>query len=182
VAKLPASSSLERGRPWHLVEHPRSPFRCDVCGATIPDHEASSFTTLPKMYYETPPAGYAPCNRASSPGSSPAGFDGLSADYDHVANGDPKTASSMPSHAPPDFGGRFVFTRTGDTMPAVYRVEVFLAGLPPVTTMLRWDESSRPQLEPPLADEWAQDETLKLARVLHKDPKPRLTRWRGRPS
>ena len=144
-----------------------------MCGETIPDHEAASFTTLPKMYYDTPPAGCTPCNRT-------AGFDGWSAEYDNVASGDPK--SSMPSHAPPDFGGRFVFTREGETLPAVYRVEVFLAGVPAMTTTLRWDDASRPLLDPPLADAWAQDETLKLARVLTKDPKPRLTRWRGRPS
>jgi hypothetical protein len=163
------------GRPWHLIERPRSPFRCDVCGATIPDHEAASFTTLPKMYYDTPPAGCAPCNRKS-------GFDGWSAEYPNVATGDAKSASSMPSHAPPDFGGRFVFTRESDTTPAVYRVEVFLPGEPPIATTLRWDDASRPRLDPPLTDEWARGETLKLARVLHQDPKPRLTRWRGRPS
>jgi len=154
-----------------------------VCGVTIPDHEAASFTTLPKMYYDTPPTGYAPCNRSRE---ATPGFDGWSAEYENVATGDPKSASSIPSygpsHAPPDFGGRFVFTREGDTTPAVYRVEVFLAGEPPATTMLRWDDASRPQLDPPLSDEWARDETLKLARVLHKDPKPRLTRWRGRPA
>jgi hypothetical protein len=162
-----------RGRPWHLIERPRSPFRCDVCGATIPDHEAASFTTLPKMYYDTPPSGCVPCNRTS-------GFDGFSAEYENVANGDPKSASTMPSHAPPDFGGRFVFTREGEALPASYRVEVFVAGEPPMTTTLRWDDASRPRLDPPLADEWARDETLKLARVLSKDPKTRLTRWRGR--
>ena len=127
------------------------------------------------MYYDTPPAGYAPCNRTR-------GFDGWSAEYPNVAAGDAKSASSMPSHTPPDFGGRFVFTREGDGAPAVYRVEVFLSDGPPLATTLRWDDASRPQLDPPLVDEWARDETLKLARVLHKDPKPRLTRWRGRPS
>lgn len=145
-----------------------------MCGTTIPDHETASFTTLAKMYYDTPPAGYTPCNRAS-------GFDGWSAEYDHVANGDP-SASTLPSHARPEYGARFVFTREGETTPAVYRVEVFLADEPSVTTVLRWDDATRPHLDPPLADEWARDETLKLARVLHKDPKPRLTRWRGRPS
>lgn len=154
-----------RDRPWHLIEKPRSPFRCDVCGATIPDHEAASFTTLPKMYYETPPSGYAPCNRAT-------GYDAWSAEYQNVSSRDQE----------PAFGGRFVFTRDGDTLPPVYRVEVFVAGEQPVETTLRWDADDRPQLDPPLYDDWARDETLKLARVLHKDPRSRLTRWRGRSS
>jgi hypothetical protein len=150
-----------RDRAWHLVEKPRSPFRCDVCGATIPDHEASSFTTLPKMYYDTPPAGYVPCNRT--------GYDAWSAEYSNVADRD-----AAPAH-----GGRFVFTREGETTPVVYRVEVLRAGVPTITTSLRWDDADRPVLEPEIADAWARDETLKLARVLHRDPKPRLSRWRG---
>lgn len=150
-----------RGRVWHLVEKPRSPFRCDVCGATIPDHEASSFTTLPKMYYDTPPAGCVPCNRT--------GFDAFSAEYPNVADRD----------AIPDHGARFVFTREGDAAPVIYRVEVLVAGGPTLATSLRWDESDRPVLEPDMAEGWVRDETLKLARVLHKDPKPRLSRWRG---
>lgn len=63
------------GIPWHLIEKPRAPFHCDVCGQAIADDAWHTFTTLPKMYYETPPAGYVPCNR---------GFDALGASYDHV--------------------------------------------------------------------------------------------------
>jgi hypothetical protein len=66
------------GRPWHLIERPRAPFRCDVCGVEIPERDAASFTTLPKMYYDTPPAGYVPCNR---------GYDPMRAGYDHVVDG-----------------------------------------------------------------------------------------------
>jgi hypothetical protein len=148
-----------------LIEKPRSPFRCDVCGATIPDHEAGTFTTLPKMYYDTPPAGYEPCNRAES-------FDAFSAEYEVVA---PAGSQMDPQH-----GGRFVLTREGDAMPPVYGVEVFLPGGVRLASVLRWDGAARPVLDPPLSDTWAHDETLKLARVLSKDPKPRLTRWRSR--
>jgi hypothetical protein len=49
-----------------------------VCGAAIPDDAWSTFTTLPKMYYETPPTGTTPCNR---------GFDGLGARYTHTVDG-----------------------------------------------------------------------------------------------
>jgi hypothetical protein len=57
---------------WHLIENPRAPFCCDVCGQEIPEAELHTFTTLPKMYYETPPVGTVPCNR---------GFDPLAAKY-----------------------------------------------------------------------------------------------------
>jgi hypothetical protein len=72
MATLPGSGPL-----WHLIERPRAPFRCDVCGAAIPDDQWGTFTTLPKMYYDTPPAGYTPCNR---------GFDALGASYDHTVD------------------------------------------------------------------------------------------------
>jgi len=156
VTKLPG-----QGRPWHLIEKPRAPFRCDVCGADIPEREASSFTTLPKMYYETPPTGYVPCNRA--------GYDAWSAEYEHVSSGD----------LHPEQGGRFVFTRQGEASAALYRVEVFLPQGRKLESRLRWDDEGRAELDPPLPDAWAHDESLKLARVLHKDPRPRLSRWRG---
>jgi hypothetical protein len=54
-------------RPWHLIEKPRAPFVCDVCGETIPPDRADTFTTLPKMYDETPPACYEPCRRRFDP-------------------------------------------------------------------------------------------------------------------
>ncbi len=137
-----------------------------MCGVTIPDHEASSFTTLPKMYYDTPPAGCVPCNRT--------GFDAWSAEYPNVADSTPARLRATPTH-----GGRFTFTRDTETAGVVYRVEALVAGGPTITTTLRWDDADRPVLEPELADGWVRDETLKLARVLHKDPKPRLSRWRG---
>jgi hypothetical protein len=66
------------GPLWHLIERPRAPFHCDVCGAAIPEQQWGTFTTLPAMYYDTPPQGYTPCNR---------GFDGLGAEYSHTVDG-----------------------------------------------------------------------------------------------
>ncbi len=63
---------------WHLIVTPRAPFRCDVCGKTIPESELHTFTTLPAMYHDTPPAGYQPCNQ---------GFDALKVEYDAAPNG-----------------------------------------------------------------------------------------------
>lgn len=34
-----------------------------MCGQEIPESELHTFTTLPKMYYETPPAGYERCDQ-----------------------------------------------------------------------------------------------------------------------
>lgn len=78
------------GVPWHLIERPRAPFHCDVCGVAIPDGAWHTFTTLPKMYYETPPSGYVPCNR---------GFDGLAAAYDNVV---PSDGTRLPDPELPD--------------------------------------------------------------------------------
>lgn len=63
---------------WHLIEKPRAPFVCDVCGQTIPESELHTFTTLPKMYYETPPAGYERCDE---------GFDATKLEYHVKADG-----------------------------------------------------------------------------------------------
>jgi hypothetical protein len=75
MATLPGSS----GPLWHLIEKPRAPFHCDVCGTAIPDDQWGTFTTLPKMYYDTPPSGFTPCNRA-------AGFDAMSASYSNTVD------------------------------------------------------------------------------------------------
>jgi len=81
---LPASGPL-----WHLIEKPRAPFHCDVCGAAIPDDQWGTFTTLPKMYYDTPPAGHTPCNRPHAQG----GFDAMTASYDHTVDPPPRGES-----------------------------------------------------------------------------------------
>ncbi len=69
------------GPLWHLIERPRAPFRCDVCGVAIADDQWGTFTTLAKMYYETPPAGCSPCNRPA-----PGGFDPMAANYLHTVD------------------------------------------------------------------------------------------------
>ncbi len=61
-----------------------------------------------------------------------------------------------------------------------YRLDVYLPERGHLHTVLGWDASGGASFEPPLADSWAQSEAIKLARVLHRDPKQRLTRWRGR--
>ena len=65
---------------WHLIERPRAPFHCDVCGQLIDETELHTFTTLPKMYYDTPPSGHEPCNR---------GFDAMKLDYENAVDGSP---------------------------------------------------------------------------------------------
>jgi hypothetical protein len=139
---------------WHLIEHPRAPFRCDVCGEEIPPERAATFTTLPRMYYDTPPAGYEPCNR---------GYDPLAATFED---------------AHPRTGGRFVLERTGDEELA-YDVAVYLPGAVLLRSRLSWDDRGEPVLSPPLASTWAEGETIKLARVLKRSPKRILSRWRA---
>lgn len=73
MATSPGSGAL-----WHLIERPRAPFRCDVCGAAIPEAQWDRFTTLSAMYYDTPPPGCTPCNRA---------LPGLRAVYTHTVLG-----------------------------------------------------------------------------------------------
>jgi hypothetical protein len=68
-----------------------------------------------------------------------------------------------------------VLTREGDQ----YRVEVFLPQGRALATTLRWDAQGHARLDPPLAHEGAREETLKLARVLKRTPKDRLSRWRA---
>lgn len=79
----------------------------------------------------------------------------------------------------PAHGGRFVLTRVGADDPLEYQVAIHLPEGRRLDARLRWVDG-RPRLEPPLPDPWAEDETLKLARVLGRAPRPSLTRWRGR--
>ncbi len=81
----------------------------------------------------------------------------------------------------PEGGGRFVFERVGDELR--YRVSVYLPEQRSWSGELDWVEGqarvlgSEPEGDAQL--EWARAELLKLARVLHREPKPRLVRWRG---
>jgi hypothetical protein len=78
----------------------------------------------------------------------------------------------------PRHGGRFVLTRRGGDGPT-YSVEVHLPGGVSLHATLSWSDAGPPVLEPPLPDAWAHGEVLKLARVLRKNPRERLSRWRG---
>jgi hypothetical protein len=81
----------------------------------------------------------------------------------------------------PDSGARFVFERMGAELR--YHVHVYLPEQRSWSGELDWIEGRARVLGPELAGderlEWARAELLKLARVLHRDPKPRLVRWRG---
>jgi hypothetical protein len=77
----------------------------------------------------------------------------------------------------PATGARFVFEREPGEPPR-YRVAVYLPGARTMHCELAWaDDGVR--LEPAPEDAWVAGEIAKLARVLHRDPKSRLTRWRG---
>lgn len=79
----------------------------------------------------------------------------------------------------PETGGRFVFERrSGD--PPRYRVLVALPARQRFDCDLDWDPSGALRLDPEPTDPWIAAELHKLARVLHRDPKARLVRWRGR--
>jgi hypothetical protein len=79
----------------------------------------------------------------------------------------------------PAHGGRFVLTRVGSSEVLEYEVAIHLPEGRRLEARLRWAEG-QPLLEPMLPDPWAQAETLKLARVLRRAPRPSLMRWRGR--
>jgi hypothetical protein len=86
----------------------------------------------------------------------------------------------------PSSGGRFVFERIEPSAAIEYRVQVFLPAGARFDATLAWVEGVAALREHPdnasVPDEliaWARSEVLKLARVLHRDPKPRLSRWRG---
>jgi hypothetical protein len=78
----------------------------------------------------------------------------------------------------PATGGRFVFEREPGEPPR-YRVDVFLPEKGHVACGLEWDAAGIARLDPEPTDAWVLGEVTKLARVLHRDPKARLVRWRG---
>jgi hypothetical protein len=83
----------------------------------------------------------------------------------------------------PTTGARFVFDRRVDETEPVYDVAIYLPEGRRWTGSLRWLDG-RAQLEPEhsSADQAlarASAEALKLARVLHRDPRPHMVRWRA---
>jgi hypothetical protein len=71
-----------------------------------------------------------------------------------------------------------VFLRAESDRGPAYDVEIWL----PQTVhhaRLAWDAAGRAELAPPCPDAWAQEEAVKLARVLHREPAARMVRWRG---
>lgn len=87
----------------------------------------------------------------------------------------------------PTTGARFVFDRESDSTDVVaYLVTIYLPGTELWSGRLTWIDG-RAQLDPDEGQAtpdrepwpWAFAEALKLARVLHRDPKPHMLRWRG---
>jgi len=83
----------------------------------------------------------------------------------------------------PRTGARFAFERQGEDAPPTYRVTIYLPEGQTWTGALTWIDA-RATLEPAPAGtdatlDWAHAEALKLARVLHRDPRPYMLRWRG---
>ncbi|PRQ08424.1 hypothetical protein [Enhygromyxa salina] len=94
-------------------------------------------------------------------------------------------SSSQDLH--PSTGARFVFEREPSAAPDSprYLVTIYLPGTERWSGRLEWVDG-RAKLDPttePAPDRepwpWALAEALKLARVLHRDPKPHMVRWRG---
>ncbi|MFO7561377.1 MAG: hypothetical protein R6X02_01935 [Enhygromyxa sp.] len=82
----------------------------------------------------------------------------------------------------PKTGARFVFDRRADEPEPSYEVTIYLPEGRRWSGTLCWLDS-RAALEPAAPDDqelaWAHAEALKLARVLHRDPRAHMVRWRG---
>lgn len=81
----------------------------------------------------------------------------------------------------PQTGARFVFDRLASEPEPAYAVTIYLPEAQLWTGTLRWIDG-RAALEPADTDGalgWAYEEALKLARVLHRDPRQHMVRWRG---
>ena len=76
----------------------------------------------------------------------------------------------------PRNGARFVFIRAQDG----YAVTIHLRDAE-IQARLSWDDAGASRLDPEPTPEWIAVEAHKLARVLHRDPRPSMTRWRGGP-
>jgi hypothetical protein len=87
-------------------------------------------------------------------------------------------ASSQDLH--PRSGARFHFDREGEG----YRVVAYLPDGVRLEGVLAWSAgagASGAAIEPPLSPPWVHEEALKLARVLHREPRSKLMRWRPAP-
>lgn len=83
----------------------------------------------------------------------------------------------------PTTGARFAFERIGDAPEPSYGVAIHFPEGRTWLGKLEWIDG-RAKLEPaPEPDDselvWAHAEALKLARVLHRDPRAHMLRWRG---
>lgn len=72
-----------------------------------------------------------------------------------------------------------MLTQVGPPDAPEYDVIVYLPEGQRLDSRLRWTEGLA-GLDPALDDPWAEAETLKLARVLRRTPRPSITRWRAR--
>jgi len=87
----------------------------------------------------------------------------------------------------PKTGARFVFDRLSSEAEPVYAVVIHLPAARRWAGTLRWANghaqlvanADQPALDADDVQRWATAEALKLARVLHRDPKPHMLRWRG---
>ncbi|MEE9382322.1 MAG: hypothetical protein V3V08_02790 [Nannocystaceae bacterium] len=78
----------------------------------------------------------------------------------------------------PRQGARLVFARFEEDGELGYQVEIFLPGGRCASTSLRWDARGAPLLDPLLVDLQVETAVTKLARVLRREPRARLVRWR----
>jgi hypothetical protein len=89
------------------------------------------------------------------------------------------TVSSDDLH--PASGARFVFRRQGDSVPLVYRVNVYLPDAVRQTASLVFAEDGSVAVDPALLPPWVAEEAIKLARVLKRTGQSTMSRWRSPP-
>ncbi len=86
----------------------------------------------------------------------------------------PQGTSSQELH--PSSGARFLFELADDGR---YQVTVYHASGATLHTWVSWSAEGVLQFDPPIEDAWSREEVIKLARVLHRERRTRLLRWRG---
>lgn len=93
-----------------------------------------------------------------------------------------KSAMSRPSSEAlhPRFGARFLF-ELREQNPLRYDLSVYLAGGETYRGSLGWDPQGQAELCGLDSGGWWREEALKLARVLRRQAKPSLLRWRPEP-